>query len=109
MAAIMKMLLLTASLFVTCFLSLEAARLKKKPPNFLFILMDDLGWRDFGVHDPNFVTPTIDRLYREGFRFNYSYTDPVGASSRASLLSGKFSFTMGLQVGVALLLPSVPH
>ncbi|KAL8594873.1 hypothetical protein ACOMHN_016114 [Nucella lapillus] len=47
-------------------------------PNILFILMDDMGWNDFGVHDPNMWTPTLDRLYNKGFRFNYSYVDPVG-------------------------------
>ena len=98
MAVSGKTLLLTSVLLVGCYLSLATAKPRPIRPNFLFILMDDLGWRDFGVHDPLFVTPTIDKLYREGFRFNYSYVDPVGTSSRASLLSGKFSFTMGLQV-----------
>ncbi|XP_076449989.1 arylsulfatase B-like [Babylonia areolata] len=88
-------------LMVTCFLFREsrAANTRKLKPNILFILMDDLGWNDLGVYDPNMVTPNIDKLYREGFRLNYSYTDPVGSSSRASLFSGKFSFRMGLQDG----------
>lgn len=36
-------------------------------PNLLFILADDLGWRDLGCHGSDFYeTPNLDRLAEEG-------------------------------------------
>ena len=41
----------------------------KRPPNFVVILMDDMGWRDVGFMGNSFVeTPNIDRLAKEGLR-----------------------------------------
>ena len=98
MAPDMKTLLLTSAVLVTCFLFPGASGSKHKMPNILFILMDDMGWRDLGLRDPNFVTPVIDDLYSKAFRLDSAYADPDGSSSRASLLSGRFSFKWGLQV-----------
>ncbi|XP_076449974.1 arylsulfatase B-like [Babylonia areolata] len=93
-------LLVTSALTMTCFLFRPVVAVTGKVrPNLLLIVVDDLGFSDLGVHDSNMKTPTLDKLYNEGFRLNYSYTDPVGSSSGASLLSGKFSFKMGLQDG----------
>ena len=92
-------LLLTSAVLVTCFLFPGAAGSKHKKPNFLFILMTDMGWRDLGLRDPNFVTPTIDDMYNKAFRLDSAYGEPEGSSSRAALLSGRFSNKWGLQVG----------
>ncbi len=36
-------------------------------PNVLVILTDDQGWGDLSLHgNPNFQTPAIDRLARQG-------------------------------------------
>ena len=61
-------------------------------PNILLILMDDLGWRDFGVYgSPHNETPETDRLAREGSRFtNYYSACPVCSPTRASILTGKY-------------------
>ncbi len=41
------------------------------PPNIVFILIDDMGWRDVGFAGNTFVeTPHIDRLAREGIQFS---------------------------------------
>ncbi len=41
-----------------------------KPTNFVFILVDDLGWTDIGAFGSSFYeTPNIDRLAAEGMRF----------------------------------------
>ncbi|HET8548025.1 MAG TPA: sulfatase-like hydrolase/transferase, partial [Bryobacteraceae bacterium] len=43
-------------------------------PNFLFILMDDLGWKDVGCYGSDFYeTPQIDRLASQGMRFTNAY------------------------------------
>jgi arylsulfatase A-like enzyme len=62
------------------------------PPNFLFILVDDLGWRDLGCTGSSFYeTPHIDRLASESVRFTSAYAAcPVCSPTRASILTGKF-------------------
>ncbi|KAL8623809.1 hypothetical protein ACOMHN_059890 [Nucella lapillus] len=90
-------LLLTSALLMTCFLFRASEGVQRQRPNLIFILVDNMGFNDFGVHDSNMVTPTLDKMYNEGFRLNYTYTDPVGSSARASLFSGIFSIKMGMQ------------
>lgn len=68
------------------------------PPNFLFILADDLGWSDLGCYGNNFLeTPNIDRLARQGMRFTDAYAAAsVCSPSRASILSGMSPNRYGL-------------
>ena len=35
-------------------------------PNIVYIVADDLGWKDVGYHGSDIKTPTIDKLAREG-------------------------------------------
>jgi arylsulfatase A-like enzyme len=60
-------------------------------PNFVFFLIDDLGWTDTGVYRSTFYeTPNIDRLAREGARFTQFYSaSPVCSPTRASIMTGK--------------------
>lgn len=68
-------------------------------PNILFILADDLGWRDLrctghDVHD----TPHLDRLAREGTRFTQGYAAaPICSASRAALLTGRSPARLGFE------------
>jgi arylsulfatase A-like enzyme len=61
-------------------------------PNFLFVIIDDLGWKDTGVYGSWFYeTPNIDRLAAEGVRFSQFYTaSPVCSPTRASIMTGKY-------------------
>lgn len=67
-------------------------------PNILFILIDDLGWRDLGCYGSSFYeTPNIDRLAEGGIRFTDAYAAcPVCSPTRASLLTGKYPATLGI-------------
>jgi len=48
-----------------------------RPPNIIFILMDDLGVRDLSCYGSEFYeTPVLDRMAREGMRFRTG-TPPV--------------------------------
>lgn len=60
-------------------------------PNFLFLLVDDLGWADVGCFGSTFhETPNIDRLAGEGMRFTQGYAAcPVCSPTRASILTGR--------------------
>ncbi|NBR70184.1 MAG: DUF4976 domain-containing protein, partial [Verrucomicrobia bacterium] len=57
----------------------------------VFILADDLGWKDLGCYGSEFYeTPNLDRLAQEGMRFTDAYASAcVCSPTRASLLTGK--------------------
>jgi arylsulfatase A len=61
-------------------------------PNFVFILMDDLGWADVGFHGSTFYeTPNLDRFARESMKFEHAYAAcPVCSPTRASIMTGKY-------------------
>jgi len=66
-------------------------------PNFVFILVDDLGWRDLGCFGSTFYeTPNLDRLAGEGVRFTSAYAAcPVCSPTRASIMTGKYPARLG--------------
>jgi len=65
-------------------------------PNFVFILVDDLGWTDVGCFGSSFYeTPNIDRLGRQSMRFTNAYAAcPVCSPTRASIMAGKYPARM---------------
>lgn len=69
-----------------------------KSPNIIFILIDDLGWKDLGCYGSDFYeTPNIDRLAKEGMTFTDAYAAcPVCSPTRASILSGKYPANVGV-------------
>ena len=70
-------------------------------PNIVFILIDDMGWKDLTCTGSLFYeTPNIDRLAAEGMRFTNDYAScPVCSPSRASVLTGKYPATVGVHLG----------
>ena len=60
-------------------------------PNIIFILADDMGWKDAGYMGSTYLrTPHLDRMAAEGIRFEYGYSPaPVCIPSRGSIYSGK--------------------
>jgi arylsulfatase A-like enzyme len=69
-----------------------------KKPNILFILIDDLGWKDLACCGSTFYkTPSLDQLARQGMRFTDAYAAcPVCSPTRASILTGKYPATVGV-------------
>jgi arylsulfatase A-like enzyme len=67
-------------------------------PNILFVLIDDLGWRDVSCFGSEFYeTPNVDALAEEGMLFTDAYAAcPVCSPTRASILTGKYPATLGL-------------
>ncbi len=67
-------------------------------PNIIFILIDDMGWRDLGCYGSSFYqTPHLDELAREGMLFSDAYAAcPVCSPTRASIMSGKYPATVGV-------------
>ena len=62
-----------------------------KQTNFLFFLVDDMGWADIGANGSTYhETPNIDRLARSGMRFTQGYAaGSVCSPTRASIMTGR--------------------
>jgi len=61
------------------------------PPNFMVILCDDLGFSDIGVYGSEINTPNLDRLAKNGVRFNQFYNTARCWPTRAALLTGYYA------------------
>lgn len=72
--------------------SASAAPAGERPPNIIFILLDDQGWADgSSLGHPYMKTPNIDRLVHEGTRFGQFYvSNPVCSPSRTAFMTGHF-------------------
>ena len=69
----------------------------KQHPNIVLILVDDMGYGDFGVfNDGSIRTPTLDRLVDESICLTQHYAaSAVCAPSRAGLLTGRYPHRTG--------------
>lgn len=67
-------------------------------PNIIFILIDDMGWKDISCMGSEFYeTPNIDRIASEGMLFTDAYAScPVCSPTRASVMSGKYPARVGV-------------
>ncbi|MCC6235659.1 MAG: arylsulfatase [Verrucomicrobiales bacterium] len=61
-----------------------------RPPNFLLILADDLGYSDLGCYGGEIRTPNLDRLASRGLRFSQFYNTARCWPTRAALLTGYY-------------------
>lgn len=63
----------------------------QRPPNVVYILLDDAGWGDLGCYgQQKLATPNIDRLAAEGMRFTQHYAgSTVCAPTRSCLMTGQ--------------------
>mgnify|MGYP002623151697 FL=1 len=70
----------------------------ERPPNFVFILCDNLGYGDWGCFGSTVHrTPHIDRLAADGVRLTHFYsTSGVCTPSRASLMTGCYPRRVGM-------------
>lgn len=90
--------LTSAGVLFPSLLHAAAKPLSKRPPNFLFIFIDDMGWADVGYNHNKFVeTPNIDALAASGVVFTNAYSNaPNCAPSRACLMSGGYTPRHGI-------------
>lgn len=69
---------------------------QEKKPNVIYILLDDMGFAQLGCYGSSIHTPNIDRLAKEGLRYNNFHTTAVCSATRASLLTGANHHTAGI-------------
>ena len=77
---------------------MSASKKSAGQPNILYILADDLGWRDLSCYGSTFYeTPNLDRLAARGMKFTDAYAAcPVCSPTRASILTGKYPAHVGI-------------
>ena len=82
MKSLFSLILLLFSLYVQA---------QNKQQNFVFILVDDLGWPDLGYMGSDFYeSPHIDSLSKESFVFDNAYSSSsVCSPSRSAIMTGK--------------------
>ncbi|MHC5071348.1 MAG: sulfatase-like hydrolase/transferase [Planctomycetota bacterium] len=84
-------------------ISARLAELRKKnggrPPNIVFILLDDLGFGEMGMPDLDVIrgysTPRISKLASEGLSFMRMYTEPSCTPTRVALMTGRYPARTG--------------
>lgn len=80
---------------LTCGL-ISATSQAAERPNFLIIMVDDLGYSDLGSYGGEIDTPNLDALAAEGLRLTNFHTAPTCSPTRSMLLSGTDSHIAGL-------------
>jgi arylsulfatase A-like enzyme len=67
------------------------------PPNVVVILVDDVGWGEFGFQgNKQIPTPHIDSIASNGVRFTNGYVSgPYCSPTRAGLLTGRYQTRFG--------------
>lgn len=65
-------------------------------PNFLLVVVDDMGWTDLGSYGSEIQTPNLDDLARQGALFTDFHTSVSCSTTRSMLLSGTDNHIAGL-------------
>ena len=79
------------------FFACSGLKAELQKPNFLFILVDDMGWKDLGSYGNKIhETPNLDKLAERGMRFTNAYAAcPICGPSRAAIMTGRYPSTSG--------------
>ena len=76
------------------------ARNGNKPPNIIYILLDDLGFGEIGMPGLDFIrgysTPNVNELARSGMSLQRMYTEPSCTPTRVAFLTGRHPIRTGL-------------
>src|SRR6266513_5578629 len=67
----------------------EGVKPKPGTPNVFIILLDDVGFSQYGCFGGLIKTPNIDALAADGLRYNNFHTPALCSPSRAALMAGR--------------------
>ena len=83
-----------------CGLAASESRSQVPRPNILLVFTDDHAYQAISAYGSRITsTPNIDRLAREGVRFDKCYvSNSICGPSRATVLTGKYSHMNGISV-----------
>jgi arylsulfatase len=83
-------------LSVLCFLVILSSYAEAKQPNFLLVMVDDMGWTDIGSFGSEIETPNLDALAQQGVTFTDFHVSVSCSPTRSMLLSGTDNHIAGL-------------
>ncbi len=66
-------------------------------PNVVVVLLDDLGFSQFGCYGSDIDTPNVDALAAGGLRYTNFHVTPLCSPTRAALLTGRNHHTVGMR------------
>ena len=66
-------------------------------PNVMLVLLDDVGFAQFGCFGSDIETPNIDALAKGGLQFTNFHVTPLCSPTRASLLTGRSQHAVGMR------------
>ena len=73
-----------------------------KPPNIVYILIDDMGFGEYGLPVLDKVrggrTPHIGEIAKEGLTFTRMYTEPICTPTRAAFMTGRLALRSGMHI-----------
>ncbi len=73
-----------------------------KRPNIVYILIDDMGFGEFGIPELNRIrggrTPNLDELAKEGMAFTRFYAENICTSTRVAFMTGRYAVRTGMQL-----------
>ena len=87
-----RLIVVSAVLFL---LSLSTAA-QSKSPNFLLVMVDDMGWSDIASFGSEIDTPNLDAIARNGVKFTDFHVSVSCSPTRSMLLSGTDNHIAGL-------------
>ena len=71
-----------------------------KPPNIVYILLDDLGYGEIGTPgltpSRGYSTPNIDAFAQQGMTLMRMYTEPSCTPTRVAMMTGRYPVRTGL-------------
>ncbi len=73
-----------------------------KKPNIVYILVDDMGFGEFGMPELNKIrggrTPNLDELAKEGMTFTRMYAENICTSTRVAFMTGRYAVRTGMEL-----------
>jgi len=78
---------------------------KKRHPNIVFIMADDMGYGDVSCYNPDSLipTPNMDRLAKQGVRFTDAHSpSAICTPTRYGVLTGRYCWRTRLKKGVII-------
>ena len=92
---------MAALLILSCSAPPPVPETAEKPPNFIIIMADDLGYGDLSTYGGWIDVPAIDRLAAEGLKFtDFHSNGAVCSPTRAALLTGRYQQRAGIPMVV---------
>ncbi len=92
-------------------ISAKLAAIRKKnggkPPNIIYILLDDVGFGEIGMPELSVIrgykTPRMDALAKQGLSFQRMYSEPSCTPTRVAMMTGRYAVRTGLSEAKATL------